>query len=107
MRRAGQRLLPLGRLRRCSSFAAVEADPHSVVFGSYRLIVDIRNGERSKVVHGAIVRERIIFPAATLIAVAVIAVAIGNTALKADFGCPITGVERIAAFDPAPIGRRP
>jgi len=93
MPRAGQRLLVARRPRGCAPAATVEADAHSIVVGSRRLIVDVPDAERSKIVHGAIVRERIIFPPAALIAGSCVTVAIVDPAVESDFGRPISSVK--------------
>src|ERR1700744_858690 len=101
---AGLRFLLPGRLRRRSLAAAIEADMHSFVVSGHRLFVDVCNRKRSKVVHGAIVRQRTIFPTAALITVACITIAIVYPAIEADLICPISGMKSVAVVDPAPIG---
>ena len=69
MPRAGQRLLVPSRQRGRAPVTTVKADAHSVVVSGHRPIIDVRDAERSKIVHGAIIREYAIFPTAALIAV--------------------------------------
>jgi hypothetical protein len=65
----------------------------------HRLIVDVCNRERAKVVDGVIVRECSFFPTAALIAVPSITVAIVDPAVEADLLCPVAAVKSIAAFE--------
>lgn len=81
--------------------AAVKADATPILIFSDCFIVDVRNVDGSKIVHGPIVEESI------LISVARIAIATVDAAIEADAPRPVTSVKDVAAIDPVPIGWRP
>jgi hypothetical protein len=72
-----------------------------------RLVIDVDNILGSKVVGSAVIKQSTMVPAAALISVTRIAVAIVDTAIEADGLRPIAGVKNKSAVDTIPIRGSP
>ena len=100
------RALRSGRLGFQSVCATHIADIRAVT-DHQRLFVDVRDMNRPEIVGRPVIGEVIAVPAPAVIAAAAVAIAVVDAAVEADLRPPITGIECVAAVDPAPIGRRP
>jgi hypothetical protein len=91
-------------VKAASSAVVADAVVHDI---DHPDVVDVRDVGRVDVGDRTVVHEAVAVPIATVETLAGVAVAIGNTAVKADVRTPVAVVPAIAAAKEAPPGRRP
>src|SRR5579862_7226929 len=104
---ASQPLLLRGRSRRRAVLAAAETHMLGIVVVCDDLVIFMSDVERSEIVDRAVIEERIIVPAAALISITAVAVAVFDTTIEADRRGPIAVMKDITAVDSTPVRRRP
>src|SRR5271169_640305 len=103
----GRGLFGSGWSNRYSSGSAVIANAVSRPFVDYGFFVRVVEIVHIHVIHRAVVTELVVSPVSAFVAGSAVAIAIVNTAVKADSGTPVAIIPGIGIAAPAPITWRP
>lgn len=103
------RIISLLNIRSCidATAAAVIANPINRDVVDDLLVVDVRNMPSAKIVRIAVVIKRVATPVTTVIAGAIVSIAVIYTAVETHTRPPVAAVKNIKAIIPCPISRRP
>ncbi len=98
----GRGLILSGRTRGDATFATVIADAVHCRIVGHRSVVSVVNVGDAHVIHGSVVLELPVVPAATLITLAAVAEAIIDPAIETDLRTPVAFIESKSAAVPSP-----